>query len=422
MAKNLTEDAVRDLARDILGLVDSDAARAGVGQLTTFNQLGFAGVADKPDGWYLPNNKAEVALVLETKATRIALGKAQVDEVLKNVRIVQTQYEKVVGVLYNGEDVRVFKGEEEVKTPDKLQHVGYYLSLYTVDSIDKETNSQTSKNNIKDAVKMAFEGKPRPICAIDCFSPTDNSNLFIIPGHMDLSEYDPALSLALNSNNAITTLQNLPGAFYELIRLCCEKYKIDYVLIDMNPGLSAINQTFFMISDGFIVPTNPDPFSVMSLKTLKNVLPRWKNWAVHSREAFADSAYPLPESSMKFIGEIIQRFNLRNQRAARPYQGKIQEIKDYIEGELCGTLEKNDMLFDNSTLKSEGILTDHCLAEISEFGALIQKANAASRPVFALTPAQLEATGTVLDSMIVSQQRFNTEFNRIAKVILELVK
>lgn len=138
MAKNLTEDAVRDLARNILGLADSDAARAGVGQLTTFNQLGFAGVADKPDGWYLPKNKADVALVLETKATRIALGKAQVDEVLKNVRIVQTQYEKVVGVLYNGEDVRVFKGEEEVKTPDKLQHVGYYLSLYTVDSIDKE--------------------------------------------------------------------------------------------------------------------------------------------------------------------------------------------------------------------------------------------------------------------------------------------
>lgn len=137
MAKNLTEDAVRDLARDILGLVDSDVARAGVGQLTTFNQLGFAGVADKPDGWYLPKNKADVALILETKATRIALGQAQVDEVLKNIRIMQTQYEKVIGVLYNGEDVRVFKGEEEVKTPDKLQHVGYYLSLYTVDSIDK---------------------------------------------------------------------------------------------------------------------------------------------------------------------------------------------------------------------------------------------------------------------------------------------
>ena len=41
MVKNMTEDAVRDLARDILGLVDGDKIRAGVGQLTTFNQLGF---------------------------------------------------------------------------------------------------------------------------------------------------------------------------------------------------------------------------------------------------------------------------------------------------------------------------------------------------------------------------------------------
>lgn len=120
MARSMTEDAVRDLAREALGLVDSEIARAGVGQLTTFNQLGFPGVADKPDGWYLPNNKNEVAVVLETKATRITLGQAQVDEVLKNVRIMQTQYKKVVGILYNGEDIRVFKGEEEVKTPTKL--------------------------------------------------------------------------------------------------------------------------------------------------------------------------------------------------------------------------------------------------------------------------------------------------------------
>lgn len=39
MSKNLTEDAVMDLARDIFGLKDSDTALAGVGQLTTFNQL-----------------------------------------------------------------------------------------------------------------------------------------------------------------------------------------------------------------------------------------------------------------------------------------------------------------------------------------------------------------------------------------------
>lgn len=39
----MTEDAVRDLARETLGLFDSDIADANVGQTTTFNQLGFQG-------------------------------------------------------------------------------------------------------------------------------------------------------------------------------------------------------------------------------------------------------------------------------------------------------------------------------------------------------------------------------------------
>lgn len=42
--------------------------------------------------------------------------------------------------------------------------------------------------------------------------------------------------------------------------------------IDMNPGLSSINQALFMMADGFIIPTNPDPFSIMALNTLNTVL------------------------------------------------------------------------------------------------------------------------------------------------------
>lgn len=113
MAKNMTEDAVRDKARDILRFENRKGVRSGVGQLTTFNQLGFAGVADKPDGWYLPDNHADTAVVLETKASEISLGDKQVNEVLKNVRIIEGQYKHLVGVLYNGDDVRVFKGTEE---------------------------------------------------------------------------------------------------------------------------------------------------------------------------------------------------------------------------------------------------------------------------------------------------------------------
>lgn len=138
MALDLTEDQVRDRARAILEFDGSKDAQCGVGQLTTFNQLGFDGVSDKPDGWYLPYNHTETALILEVKASKVALGDKQVAELMKNVNIAEMWYSHVVGILYNGEDTRVFKGGEEVDDAPALQNKEHYLSLYTVDRIDKE--------------------------------------------------------------------------------------------------------------------------------------------------------------------------------------------------------------------------------------------------------------------------------------------
>lgn len=138
MAKPMTEDEVRDRARELMGLSAHGAAKCGVGQLTTFNQLGFPGVADKPDGWYLPDNRADAALILEAKSSGHTLGRPDIDELLKNVRIAQARYGKVVGVLYNGNETRAFINGEEVEVPVELQRVDYYLSLFEAGGIDKE--------------------------------------------------------------------------------------------------------------------------------------------------------------------------------------------------------------------------------------------------------------------------------------------
>ncbi|MBC6308223.1 AAA family ATPase [Listeria sp. FSL L7-1582] len=277
-------------------------------------------------------------------------------------------------------------------------------------------------NNIKDAVRSAFEGKPVPIKPIECYTPIENENIYLIPGHMDLSEYDPSLSLALNSNNSISTLQNLPGSFYELIKLCSEKYDIDYVFVDMNPGLSAINQTLFVSSDGFIVPTNPDPFSIMALQTMLKILPRWKKWAEDSRSFFEEATYPLPNKDMRFIGEIIQRFNLRNKKAANAYVPKIKEIKTFIEGDFLSKLEQVEMVYDITMLIEKGLVEGYCLAEISDFGALLPKSHKYKVPVYALSDNQMEQKGKVLGQMKTARDRFNTHFENIAAVIVELVK
>ena len=154
--EQFTEDQVRDKAKEILGFGNVENVETGVGQLTTFNQLGFKGISDKPDGWYLPNDKKQVAIILETKNSKEDVSKQKwKDEILKNIKIVLKKYKKVVGILYNGYDVAVFKNLEEESVINGLQNKEYYLSLFDVNTIDKQKIYNLTKK-INDCLHFEF--------------------------------------------------------------------------------------------------------------------------------------------------------------------------------------------------------------------------------------------------------------------------
>lgn len=154
--EQFTEDQVRDKAKEILGFGNIENVKTGVGQLTTFNQLGFKGISDKPDGWYLPNDKKQVAIILETKNSKEDVSKQKwKDEILKNIKIVLKKYKKVVGILYNGYDVAVFKNLEEESVINGLQNKEYYLSLFDVNTIDKQKIYNLTKK-INDCLHFEF--------------------------------------------------------------------------------------------------------------------------------------------------------------------------------------------------------------------------------------------------------------------------
>lgn len=151
-----TEDQVRDKAGNILGFKDDKNAKSGVGQITTFNQLGFTGVCDKPDGWYLPSNYEDVAIVLETKASNIDIDNNKwIDELIKNCNIVLEKYKKVVGILYNSIDVIVLKNNERIKAINELQNKDFYLALYDQNKIDKQQIYNLTKK-INDCLHVNF--------------------------------------------------------------------------------------------------------------------------------------------------------------------------------------------------------------------------------------------------------------------------
>lgn len=152
-----TEDQVRDDANKILGLKDTETAKAGVGQLTSFAKLGFKGEGAnyRPDGWYLPNETNFPAIILEVKKEDCDLKQAQIDEVLKNCRVAHAKYKNVVGILYNGVDILVYKNEELVPNEKELHNKEYYLGLFAQNTIDKQKIYNLTKR-INDSLHFNF--------------------------------------------------------------------------------------------------------------------------------------------------------------------------------------------------------------------------------------------------------------------------
>ena len=287
-------------------------------------------------------------------------------------------------------------------------------SLILRDNFDKYYSDDETKNqNIKDGVEPAFSGRPVPISNVKCITADRNRNLFLMAGHANLAEYDASLTFAQTSNNAIATLQNLPGAFNELMELCEKEYDIEYTLIDLNPGLSAINQNLFLNSDYFVIPANPDPFSIMAIETLSTVLPRWGHWKNSATELFSNSAYSLRNGMPKFIGTIIQRFNIRNGKAAKPYRDNIDEIKTKVRNVLVPKLSVANMLISPNKYLDQ----DFCLEEIPDFGGLLPKSFEAGVPVYALDDGDINETGIVLDGLKSKSKDLNDKITSMATKI-----
>lgn len=159
-----TEDEIRDTAKSILGFDEKEPdVKQGTGQNTTFNWLGFKGISDKPDGWYLPNDKQDVAIILETKSEKedVFVGR-YFAELIKNIEITAQQYKRIVGILYNGVDVRVVKYagngmpcEEITDVAKTLQNKRYYIALFKENKINKQLIYSLTKK-INDCLHVQF--------------------------------------------------------------------------------------------------------------------------------------------------------------------------------------------------------------------------------------------------------------------------
>ena len=275
--------------------------------------------------------------------------------------------------------------------------------------------------NIKSGLAPAFDALPERIKPVECFPVPERQGLFLLPGDIRLSEYEVTLGIAQELSASIQTLQNLPGAPSYLLDCTAAEYDADYVLIDLNPSLSSLNQNLLMTSHYFIVPTTPDYFSVMAIASLANVLPRWLEWAhkASSLSILQEAVYPFLENTPKFLGTVVQNYRPRGGAPARGFQIWIDRINVAVSDTLVPRFNSAQMMLPPELYDHQDVI-DHCLVTIPDFNTLVAKSQSFQTPVFELSAKQIGSTGPVLSQTMVSRDRFRGLFSDLADKVMAL--
>lgn len=276
--------------------------------------------------------------------------------------------------------------------------------------------------NFYSALLPAFESRPVLLQPVDCLAISGQENLFLLPGNIRLSEYEVSLGIAQELTGSLQTLQNLPGAMSYVLEKTSQYHNADFVLVDMSPSLTSINQNLLMTSDFFIIPASPDYFSVMAIDSLSQFLPRWSRWQKRAQELplLREASYPYPQVSPKLLGTVVQKYRTRSGGPTRPFQRWVDRFNDRVKDQLLPALRNEGMLLPDDVYRDAGVPEERCLALVSEFNSLIARSQENNKPVYALTDEELEQRGMVLRTAREQRDQFLAVFSQLADKIVAL--
>jgi cellulose biosynthesis protein BcsQ len=297
---------------------------------------------------------------------------------------------------------------------------GMVLGYKGVDDL-QDSYKADPPNNLKDALSPAFESKPKQIVGAECVEVPGNTNIFLLPGHIGLAEYETTLGIAQELSGSLLALRNMPGSIRYLLDATAAKYEAEYVFVDMSPSLGPMNQNLLMTGDYFIVPLHPDYFSSMALDSLAKTLPRWKAWATtaYSIDVLRSADYPFPEPHASFIGAVVQKYRPRSGKASSAFQHWIDQLVAGLKDDLVPSLEKAGLLNSAEYRRKSGMDPWEPIMEVADFNSLIAQSQEHQVPVYALTP-EIVGFGVVWDQAKDSMDVFEDAFRKCAERVIAL--
>jgi len=244
----------------------------------------------------------------------------------------------------------------------------------------------TGAHDFRTGLAPAFESGLAPIEAVECIVVPNAPNLFLLPGHIGLAEFEVTLTIAQDLSGAVSTLQNIPGAISHLLDVTATKYKADYVLLDMSPALGSLNQNLLMTSDYFIVPMVPSSIGLMAIDSLTATLPKWYAWAATAQKngVLRESVYPFRMRLPCFLGSVMQRVRMSAGGAERSEREIATQLQERIRDRLALVIGRLGMTLPKERYLAAKASLDEPLMEVPEIRAAIDLAHDRHLSIFAL--------------------------------------
>lgn len=133
--------------------------------------------------------------------------------------------------------------------------------------------------------------------------------VYMVPGRLSLHTYEDKISsrwsdVFVGDPLALRTVSN--------IRRIAVKYgqnlNFDVVLLDTSPSLGILNRVILSMADGFIVPCNPDLFSLYGVRNIGRSLEAWQNnFRVLDQVLPPSKKMDFPKKPVQFLGYTIYK-------------------------------------------------------------------------------------------------------------------
>lgn len=258
---------------------------------------------------------------------------------------------------------------------------------------------------------------------------TKNENLFLLAGHLDISDLDAQISLSLRIASGVPATKNIPGNLPKILQEIAKKEGMDYLIYDLSPNVGGLNEVILMSSDYFIIPTSPDYFCLQAISSLeKNII----KWHTEIQRFKKDNKFENKNFSIRnqplFLGTIQQKYRPRNDRPAKSFKKWMDAIRDLINKKLVSSLAEIGCVVEKSKIDQvvkDSKLEPYDLAHVPDFNSLIAISQQLSKPVFALTDEDIKEIGKVFghaeNTMKASRDLFLETFTALAERVQRLI-